>query len=329
MFKKILADAQASWGIRSIAISGGEPFAYSSKGKGIIDIANEFPLLFFQVYTNGTLITKEVAKKIAKAANITPAISIEGYSKQTDYRRGKGTHDKTLKAIQYLREEGVIFGASITATQNNIKTLFEDDFYDYLFDELKITYGWIFEYMPMGRGSNIDLMPTPQQRKDLFWTLDKQNKKGRFICDFWSTSPASEGCFAAGRTSGYVHVNYNGTLSPCAFNPFSDTNLIDAYAKGENIGGAVENSELFKLIRRWQINYGYNKGNETGNLMMPCPVRDHFLDYSEIVKKSGASPVENDVSIDVNDTALVKKFADYDLKLKQALDPVWEERFKK
>lgn len=329
MFKKIIADAHASWGIRSIAISGGEPFAYESCGKNIIDIAREFPYLYFQIYSNGTLITKEIAKKIAEVANITPAISIEGYSSETDGRRGKGVHDMTLRAIQNLREAGVPFGVSITATRNNIETLMTGDFYDYLFDELKITYGWIFEYMPMGRGADIDLMPTPKQRKKLFLVLDKQNKKGRFICDFWSTSPASDGCIAAGRTSGYVHVNYNGNLSPCVFSPFSDTNLIDVYAKNGNIGEAVENSRLLRLMREWQEDYGFHKGSETGNLMMPCPVRDHFSQYAKIVKKAGAKPVADDCFIDIDDPVLIQKFNEYDARLKQELDPVWEERFKK
>jgi MoaA/NifB/PqqE/SkfB family radical SAM enzyme len=329
MFEKIIADAHASWGIRSVAVSGGEPFIYKSHEKSIIDIACEFPYLYFQIYSNGTLITKEVAQKIAASANITPVISIEGYSKETNYRRGAGVHDKTLEAIQNLREVGVPFGVSITATRNNIDTLLEEKFYDYLFDELKITYGWIFEYMPMGRGADIDLMPTPAQRKELFLVLDKQNKKGRFICDFWSTSPASEGCFAAGRTSGYVHVNYNGNISPCAFNPFSDTNLIEVYSKGGNIAEAVENSQLLKLMRQWQKNYGFQKGEETGNLMTPCPVRDHFSQYVKMVKKASATPVADDCFIDINDPILVRKFNEYDAKLKQELDPVWEKRFKK
>ena len=329
MFKKIIADAHDSWGVRSIAISGGEPFIYKSEGKDMIDMACEFPFIYFQIYTNGTLITKEVAQRIAKTANISPVVSIEGYLKETDYRRGTGVHDLTIRAIQNLREAGIPFGVSITATQNNIETLLTEDFYDYLFDELKITYGWVFEYMPMGRGSNIDLMPTPAQRKNLFLALDKQNKKGRFICDFWSTSPASEGCIGAGRTSGYVHVAYNGNLSPCAFNPFSDTNLIDVYTKGGNISEAVENSKLLRLMRKWQEDYGFNKKGETGNLMMPCPVRDHFVDYAKIIKESGANSVDSDCFIDINDPVLAKKFTDYDVELKKELDPLWEERFKK
>jgi hypothetical protein len=179
--------------------------------------------------------------------------------------------------------------------------------------------------MPMGRGADIDLMPTPEQRKNLFLALDKQNKKGRFICDFWSTSPASEGCIAAGRTSGYVHINYNGNLSPCVFNPFSDTNLLDVYAKGGNLSEAVENSPLLKLTREWQKNYAF----QGGNLMTPCPVRDHFSQYAEIIKKSGAGAVAEDISIDIDDPILLQKFNEYDLELKRELDPVWENQFKK
>jgi MoaA/NifB/PqqE/SkfB family radical SAM enzyme len=326
--KKIIMDAHSSWGIRSLGISGGEPFIYKSRGKGIIDLANEFPHLFFQIYTNGTLITQEVARKIAQAANITPTISIEGFSSDTDWRRGQGTHELTLRAIQNLKEAGVPFGVSITATRSNIDTLLGEDFYDYLFEDLKITYGWIFEYMPIGRGADADMMPTPKQRKELFWVLDKQNKNGRFICDFWSTSPASEGCIGAGRTGAYLHVNYNGNISPCAFNPFSDTNLLEVYSEGGNIASAVENSRLLKRMRQWQEDYGYGK-KETGNLMMPCPIRDHFADYLEIIKKTGARYVADDIFVDINDQVLVEKMKKYSAELKKELDPVWEERFLK
>ena len=51
-----IKDAKKKWGIRLIVFSGGEPFAYSSQGKGIMDLVRENPDLLFLSFTNGTLI---------------------------------------------------------------------------------------------------------------------------------------------------------------------------------------------------------------------------------------------------------------------------------
>ncbi|MDZ7836559.1 MAG: radical SAM protein [Actinomycetota bacterium] len=49
---------------------------------------------FFQIYTNGQLIDKKVAAKLAELGNALPCISVEGFEKETDERRGKGAPGK-------------------------------------------------------------------------------------------------------------------------------------------------------------------------------------------------------------------------------------------
>ncbi len=46
-------------------ISGGEPLAYRSEGKGVLDAAEKHPDVFFLMYTNGTLINETVANRLA------------------------------------------------------------------------------------------------------------------------------------------------------------------------------------------------------------------------------------------------------------------------
>lgn len=93
--KRILQEKQDLWGRHFTVISGGEPFVYRDSGKGIIDLAAEFPDQFFLVYTNGTLIDKSTAEKLAEVGNMTPAISVEGFEEETDARRGKGVFKNT------------------------------------------------------------------------------------------------------------------------------------------------------------------------------------------------------------------------------------------
>ena len=56
---------------------------------------NHFPQIFkkhsdcyFQLFTNGTLLTPEVAETLRQCANVTPLISFEGDEQVADVRRG-------------------------------------------------------------------------------------------------------------------------------------------------------------------------------------------------------------------------------------------------
>ena len=48
-----------------------------------------------------------------------PCISVEGFEKETDERRGKGTFQIIMNVMDELRERGAIYGYSATATKLN------------------------------------------------------------------------------------------------------------------------------------------------------------------------------------------------------------------
>lgn len=146
-------------GIYWVALSGGEPFAYPE----LLDVVARHPDMGFMAYTNGTLIDDQVADRLAKVANLSPAFSLEGWREETDARRGEGVFDQVMAAMDRLRERSVYFGTSITVTRNNIDTLFSDEFMDFLVDK-GATYAWSFHYVPIGRGPDLDMMITPEQR---------------------------------------------------------------------------------------------------------------------------------------------------------------------
>ncbi len=72
-------------GIYWIVFSGGEPFAYPH----LLDVVARHPDMGFMAYTNGTLITDEVADRLAELANFSPAFSLEGWREQTDARAAR------------------------------------------------------------------------------------------------------------------------------------------------------------------------------------------------------------------------------------------------
>ncbi|WP_229234887.1 metal ABC transporter solute-binding protein, Zn/Mn family [Candidatus Methanoliparum sp. LAM-1] len=146
-------------GIYWAAMSGGEPFVYPC----LFELAGKHNDMAFMVYTNGTLIDEEAAGKIVEVGNLSPTISLEGRRERTDVRRGAGTFDKVIGAMDLFKERGVIFGVSITITRDNVMEVTIDDFIDFLVDK-GVTYGWFFHYIPIGRNPDPELMVTPEQR---------------------------------------------------------------------------------------------------------------------------------------------------------------------
>jgi MoaA/NifB/PqqE/SkfB family radical SAM enzyme len=104
---QILKDAK-TMGIYMVTVSGGEPFFRED----LLDLFASHNDIYFQVFTNGTLIDTTLAKKISQLGNIAPVISCEGFEEETDHRRGRGTFKKICQAMDNLKEAGVIFGFS-------------------------------------------------------------------------------------------------------------------------------------------------------------------------------------------------------------------------
>jgi MoaA/NifB/PqqE/SkfB family radical SAM enzyme len=326
VLSKMLWDKHNEWGSNFTVVSGGEPFMYKSGDKDIFSMFHEHSHNYFLVYTNGTLINEDTARKLAEAGNVTPAISVEGWEKETDERRGKGIFKQVLKAMENLRKYGVPFGISITATKHNAETVMSDEFMNYFFDEQGAIYGWIFQYMPIGRSYSVDLMVTPEQRERM---LDRElnliYNQDRFIIDFWNGGPLSLGCISAGKPGGYFYIDWDGNIAPCVFVPYAVDNLYDIYERGDTISAPLR-SGLFSNIRRFQDTYlGWKTEKPTKNLFMPCPIRDHHSMVRTLIDKYEPKPLDNDAAAAVGDEEYHRRMIDYDRRLHERLDPKWEE----
>jgi MoaA/NifB/PqqE/SkfB family radical SAM enzyme len=330
VFQRILDEKKNEWGSHFTVISGGEPLMYRSNGKDIFDIFRENQDNYFMMYTNSTLINRDTAKKLAETGNVTPAISVEGWEEQTDARRGKGVFRHIQQAMDNLAAEGVPFGISVTAMRQNAEVVLSDEFMDYYYNQKGAIYGWIFQYMPIGRSFTVDLMVTPEQRQ---WMLEKQldliyNKK-LFIIDFWNGGPMSVGCISAGRPGGYFYIDWDGNIAPCVFFPYHLGNINDLYQKNQTLTDILM-SDYFKSIRSWQESYSNRKnggqcnGKKMNNMFTPCPMRDHYQFSHETITRFGAKPMDRDAARALLDPEYKKKLMAYDRKIKKLLDPVWE-----
>lgn len=307
VFERLVADAYSDWGTRTFIISGGEPLAYRDDGHTILDIAERFPDCFFVMYTNGTLLTDAVARRMGKLGNLSPALSVEGMEAATDARRGEGVFEKVVGAMERLRREGVLFGISVTPTRHNCDKILNDEVVDFFMERMGALYAFVFHYMPIGRVFTLDLMMTPRQRLTLFdrvWTLIRE--RHLFIADFWNTATTSNGCLAAGRAGGYFYANWNGDVSPCVFFPYTPKNIKEIFAHGGTLD-ELWTDPFFADVRRWQRGYGYREAHEPGdgqcgNWMAPCLIRDHHGDCLGILRRHDhVKPMDDDARLALDD----------------------------
>jgi MoaA/NifB/PqqE/SkfB family radical SAM enzyme len=322
---RILREKRDRWGSYFTVISGGEPLMYRSQGKTLLDLFEEFRDTYFMFYTNGTLLDAKVAERLAQLGNVTPAISVEGFEKETDARRGKGVYRQIEAAMAALRDAGVPFGISLTATRENADTLLSEEIIRRYFDECGAIYAWMFHYMPIGRSYTVDMMVTPEQRKRMLdRQLDLMRNRGLFFIDFWNGGPMSGGCISAGKPGGYFHIDWNGDISPCVFIPYAVDNIYDVYRGGRDLTSVLDHP-AFRSLREWQLEYaGRKAGSRTQNLFAPCPMRDHHEVARDVIVRFGARPMHEDAAQALADPQYAERMAQYGRDLGKLLDPVWE-----
>lgn len=235
-------------GISFILLAGGEPLMR----KEVIEKASQIKEIIFPIFTNGTIIDEEYIKLFDANRNLVPVISIEGDENKTDARRGKGTYELLINKIDSLKSKGILYGASITVTTENIYNVASKEFIAELYNRgCKLVI--FVEYVPVV-ASTKDLAPTDKERN----YLESEQARLREIYEdmifisFPGDEKHSGGCLAAGR--GFFHINTSGGVEPCPFSPFSDTNL-----KNSSLLDALQ-SPLFKKLSLAEMLLGEHKG---------------------------------------------------------------------
>lgn len=298
-------------GIYFVTISGGEPFL---RKELLFKMAEKHDDMFFQIYTNGQLITKEVAEKIVELGNLAPAISVEGFEKATDARRGDGVYKHVLEAMKNLKEVKALFGFSATFTKLGAEVMSSEEFLDF-YVEQGCNFGWYFLYIPIGKFPNVELMATPEQRDKLRKFVHKiRFKKPIFIGDFWNDGPFVSGCMSGGRN--YCHIISTGDVEPCVFCHFAVDNIKEKPLK------EILQSPFFKAIRG---EYPHDK--KTKNLLTPCMVVDNPEILRKVVKEHNAKPSHPGSDSIINDPKIKAHLDDYSKEYHKLADPVWEKEY--
>lgn len=249
--------------------SGGEPLV---RKDDIIRLCEKHSDCVFLAFTNGTLIDEKFADEMLRVKNFVPAISIEGFEEETDSRRGKGTYQRVVRAMEILKEKKLPFGISCCYTSKNTNVIGSEKYIDAMIEK-GAKFAWFFTYMPVGVDAVPELMVSAEQREFMYNQIRKYRQtKPIFTLDFWNDGEYVNGCIAGGRN--YLHINANGDIEPCAFIHYSDTNIHE-----KTILDALQ----APLFTQYKLNQPFND-----NHLRPCPLLDNKGRLAEMVDKSGA-----------------------------------------
>jgi len=325
---RITGETWDLFGSRFMTISGGEPFMYRSQGKTLLDLFEKYNDMFFEVFTNGTMIDDEVAARLGELTNVTPAISVEGMEAETDERRGPGTYRRILAAMDRLRRHGVPFGISVTATKRNASVLLTDRFYDYWFREEGATYMWQFQLMPIGRAEDaFELTVSPDQRLALLRMWEHLISEKKYcVADFWNSGVLSNGCIAYGRNGGYLYIDWDGKIMPCVFIPYYVDTVQDLYARGETLATALQ-SDFFKSGRQWQREYGLGHLHSPDNWLMPCSIRDNYRAFRDEILPAGILPENEEAAEALASEDYRRTLLAFDAELESLTHRIWNDEY--
>jgi 12,18-didecarboxysiroheme deacetylase len=148
---KALIDDLASFGSPVILFSGGEPtlrkdlpeLAAYAREKGMRAV----------ISTNGTLIDRDMAKKLKEVGLSYVGVSLDGIRQTNDKFRGvKGAFDAALRGLHNCQEEGIKVGLRFTVNKQNVRDI--PAIFD-LLEEENIPRICFYHLVYAGRGSKM------------------------------------------------------------------------------------------------------------------------------------------------------------------------------
>jgi MoaA/NifB/PqqE/SkfB family radical SAM enzyme len=197
-------------------IVGGEPFLHPE----LLDMLAAHPDCYFQIFTHGQFITRDIARRLRELGNVSPLISVEGTATVSDERRGRtDVLSKTMQGLQNCLDEKVFTGVCTSLCQTNFTDLLNEPWIDRLI-EMGVLYTWFHVYRPMGPSANPELCLTPaQQRQAREFVVDMRTKKPIIIVDVYYDGEGNALCPAATGLS--HHINPWGDIEPCPIVQFT------------------------------------------------------------------------------------------------------------
>ena len=217
---KLLTDAKKH-GNSYFGILGGEPFMHPE----LLDIFAAHRDCYFQVFTNGQLITDPIARELRRLGNVSPLISIEGNEIVSDERRGRlNVYNRTLAGLENCRRHKLIIGVATSVCQSNFELVSEAWLRKLI--QMGVHYAWFHTYRVTG----------PKPSPHLALTREQVRKVRRFIVEMRAKLPIAivdaywddEGQALCPMATGVSHhISPTGDIEPCPIIQFAKETIHD------------------------------------------------------------------------------------------------------
>ena len=205
----ILTQSKAK-GASFFGLLGGEPLLH----RGLLDVIARHPDAYFQLFTNGTLLTEQVAMELRRLGNVTPLISVEGMEEVSDVRRGgRDVYARAMDAIDACKRQRLITGVATSVCASNYDDMVKDDFLRGLIKR-GVDYAWYYIYRPVGPDPSPELCLTQEQILGLRrYIVDVRTRLPIMVIDAYWDDKGQALCPAAVGIS--HHIGPSGSLEPC------------------------------------------------------------------------------------------------------------------
>ena len=283
-------------------ILGGEPLMY----KGLWDVLERNSDCYFQLFTNATLITDDIAERMRRLGNVTPLISIEGLKEESDARRGRdNVYERTLAGLRACRKAKLIFGVAASIGRSNYDELVSRKHIEDMARE-GAAYLWYYIYRPVGNNPIIENALSKEQIRDFRVFLSEQRVDAPlFIIDTYWDDKGRAMCPAA--TGMSHHISPAGAVEFCPplqmakeFINTDASNLVEIFNNSEFLASLrkmtaetsrgcilLENPQkMLQFLQEWNAIDSTSRGTVAEEYAAMRVVAGHDMQGEEIEEKS-------------------------------------------
>ncbi|MEZ0263465.1 MAG: radical SAM/SPASM domain-containing protein [Phycisphaerae bacterium] len=217
---KLINDAKKH-GNSFFGILGGEPFMHPQ----LLDMLAAHPDCYFQIFTNGQMITDKIAARLRELGNATPLISIEGSEVVSNERRGRlDVLNRTLKGLENCRKHKLIVGVATSVCQTNYE-LVSEPWLERLI-QMGVHYVWFHTYRVVGPNPADHLALSPEQVLNIRkFIVSMRAKHPIGIVDaYWDDKGDALCPMATGISH---HIGPGGHVEPCPIIQFAKESIRD------------------------------------------------------------------------------------------------------
>ena len=283
-------------------ILGGEPLMY----KGLWEVLERHADCYFQIFTNATLITDDIAERMSRLGNITPLISIEGLKEESDARRGRdNVYERTLAGLKACRKAKLIFGVAASIGRSNYDELVSRKHIEDMARE-GAAYLWYYIYRPVGGNPITENALSKEQIRDFRIFLSEQRVDAPlFIIDTYWDDKGRAMCPAA--TGMSHHIAPSGAVEFCPplqmakeFINADASNLVEIFNNSEFLASLrkmtaetsrgcilLENPQkMLQFLQEWNAIDSTSRGTVAEEYAAMRVVAGHDMQGEEIEEKS-------------------------------------------